>query len=184
MKKGPVSPSWYNDERSLEFLNSGKFSLEVRDLFRCRRMQMGLSYYHLSKHLGVNWSTVRKWETGQTSECTHRMRPIVDAFLKGAMDDQLRGSVLTATQNPLYLHLPEKIILALERMSNTYLLCSKHPRIRKWIEDNLNVAASLILRKLLVRDRYARQRRNLKFNSGLLSAKNAGRRGQGGFYGR
>jgi len=179
MNKRQFPVKWYNDERSLHFLNSGKFSLEIRNLFRCRRMQMGLSYYHLSRHLGVNWSTVRKWENGSTSECTHRMRPIVDSFLKGEMDDQLCGYAVPSMQTPLYIHLPEKIILALERMSNTYLLCARHPRIRKWIEDNLNAAASLTLQKLLAYDKRARQRRNARITSALLTAK-AGVRYQGG----
>ena len=171
MNKMPISANWYNQERSLEFLHSGKISVEIRTLFRCRRMQMGLSYYHLSRHFGVNWSTIRKWENGETAECTHRMRPMVDSFLRGDMNEQLKGYTLSAAQNPLYLHLPEEIVLALERMSNTYLLCARHPRIRKWIEDNLNVASSIILQKLLAIDkRRNRQRRKGRLNARLLSA--------------
>ncbi|MFR3499829.1 MAG: helix-turn-helix domain-containing protein, partial [Paraclostridium bifermentans] len=38
--------------------------LEIKDLIKLRRQELGLTYEELGKLVGVGKSTVRKWETG------------------------------------------------------------------------------------------------------------------------
>lgn len=38
--------------------------MEIKDLIRSRRQELGLTYEELGKLVGVGKSTVRKWETG------------------------------------------------------------------------------------------------------------------------
>ncbi len=68
----------------------GVFTEWVRLRLRQHRKELGLSLAGLGAKLGVDWSTVRKWETGATRRCHPSMVPVIGDFLCGCCDWRLR----------------------------------------------------------------------------------------------
>ena len=46
--------------------------MEVRDLIKQRRIELGLTQEEVAKHVGVSETTVSRWESGQISNMGHR----------------------------------------------------------------------------------------------------------------
>ena len=68
----------------------GVFTEWVRRRLRRHRVELGLSLAGLGTKLGVDWSTVRKWETGETRRCHPSLVPVIGNFLRGYYDRGLR----------------------------------------------------------------------------------------------
>ena len=68
----------------------GVFTEWVRLRLRQHRKELGLSLAGLGAKLGVDWSTVRKWETGATRRCHPSMVPVIGDFLCGCHEWRLR----------------------------------------------------------------------------------------------
>ena len=68
----------------------GVFTEWVRQRLRRHRVELGLSLAGLGTKLGVDWSTVRKWETGETRRCHPSLVPVIGNFLRGYYDRGLR----------------------------------------------------------------------------------------------
>ena len=45
---------------------NGTFTEEVRRLIKRKREELGLPYLAIAEYFKINWSTFRKWESGET----------------------------------------------------------------------------------------------------------------------
>ena len=68
----------------------GVFTEWVRLRLRQHRRELGLSLAGLGAKLGVDWSTVRKWEMGATRRCHPSLIPVIGDFLRGCCERRLR----------------------------------------------------------------------------------------------
>lgn len=59
---------------------------EMRQTLQGKRIAMGLPLKSIAAVLGVDWSTVRKWENGKTKRCSITVRPRLERFLAGEYD--------------------------------------------------------------------------------------------------
>ncbi len=127
-----------------------EFTTEIRLLFRRKRENLGLAYSSLAQVFGVNWSTVRKWEIGKTRYSNIRLRPLIEEFLNGKMDDLLRHYQDEKTsRQSISKHLSPKISNVLEKIENTYRLCINYPDLCEHLQKSLDDLSELMLKKLL-----------------------------------
>ena len=139
------------DKRRSEFVQfECEFTEKIRRIFKAKRLTLGLSYSSLGEIIGANWSTIRKWETGHTTNCNLRYRIAIEDFLN---DDA--HHILLRSQGANYslystgnAHAPD-IAIALERLENTYRLCNGHPDFCDYIWNSLNALSLLMLKKLV-----------------------------------
>ena len=95
-RKGSAGDETRNGRDGLDGMGSpetefdGVFTEWVRLRLRQHRKELGLSLAGLGAKLGVDWSTVRKWETGATRRCHPSMVPVIGDFLCGCHDWRLR----------------------------------------------------------------------------------------------
>ena len=68
----------------------GTFDEQMRELFRAKRLAVGLSMQQLGEFLKIHWSTLRKWEAGITERCRSKYVLRVAEFLDGVYDRELR----------------------------------------------------------------------------------------------
>lgn len=61
-------------------------SAPTRQRLRQKRYDLNLSFERLGKLLSVHWSTVRKWETGETSHYSSSHHEKLQAFIAGDYD--------------------------------------------------------------------------------------------------
>lgn len=131
----------------LEF--SGVFSNETRKRFRCKRLQLGLSFESVGEFFGVNWSTVRKWEQGPTRTCSGFFVRKIQRFITGEYDRMLNEKNRYGG-NPGYYsrQMPEIVSQCSEKIANTYMLCKRHPDLRKELMDNVVAVTNSVLTSL------------------------------------
>ena len=65
----------------------GEITPDIQQRLREARMRLGLPYKSVGAVLGVDWSTVRKWEKGMSRHCSLTIRPRLERFLAGGYDD-------------------------------------------------------------------------------------------------
>ncbi|MGI5922438.1 MAG: helix-turn-helix domain-containing protein [Lentisphaeria bacterium] len=70
----------------------GRITPEISRRLRQKRKSSGLSLRQLSRLLGVSWSTLHKWETGQIGHCRPRHIGILSAFASGKLDIRLSSA--------------------------------------------------------------------------------------------
>ena len=116
-----------------------EFTTELRLLFRHKRESLGLAYSSLAQIFDVNWSTVRKWEIGKTRYSNIRLRPLIEDFLNGKLDDLLLRAK----------HIPPRMSGALEKIENTYRLCLNYPDLCEHLRKSLDALSVAMLKKLL-----------------------------------
>ncbi len=107
---------------------SGTFTDEIRMLMKKKREELGLPYLTIAQFFKINWSTFRKWENGETVNCGLRHRPLIEAFLNGELDDDLK-SLYSANAAKYPTTTSSKVYQAMERVANTYTLCAQNPTI-------------------------------------------------------
>lgn len=127
---------------------NGKFTSEIRQRLREKRHELGLPFHVIAEFFDVNWSTFRKWETGETMHCTNVMRPMLEDFINGDYDEALanlvRKPILTLASQP-----PERVCQALETVANTYTLCAKYPTLAENLIRKVELIAQETLRDLV-----------------------------------
>lgn len=64
---------------------------EMRRRLLEKRVEMGVPLKGVASVLGVDWSTVRKWEDGTTKRCSITVRPRLERFLSGDYDALFAG---------------------------------------------------------------------------------------------
>ena len=127
-----------------------KFTDEIRKVFKEKREALGMTYSTLAEILDVNWSTVRKWETGKTQYCNIRHRPLIEEFLNGKLDiffKQYHNEELA--RNALSRNLSPKIASVLEKIENTYKLCADYPELCENLWKGLDSLSVQTLKMLL-----------------------------------
>jgi len=130
----------------------GTFTPEIRTLMRDKRRALGASLQQLAEMMGVNISTLRKWESGQGKRChaIHICR-IVE-FLGGEYDRRLKAVNIEARGfMHIWTSLPEHVSGRLERALTIYRICSGHPDLQQDLMDGFDNAMGGALQRLMTR---------------------------------
>ncbi|GEM_PF-5645192 len=107
---------------------TGEFNTATRERFRQIRRELGLSLQQLGDFMQINWSTIRKWETGISRTCHSRHVSRVTNFLNHCYDEKLRGlnepncSLLTIMRQ-----LPTRLRTEMEHAWTTYGVARCYP---------------------------------------------------------
>lgn len=130
----------------------GTFTPEIRELMRSRRNALGVSLQQLAELLGVNISTLRKWESGQIDTCqVVHINHIVE-FLSGEYDRRLKAASVEARNFlQLWTSLPEEVSGRLERALTIYRICTGHPDLQDNLMDGFDNAMGGTLQRLMTR---------------------------------
>ncbi|MBO7742413.1 MAG: hypothetical protein J6S21_07655 [Victivallales bacterium] len=120
----------------------GRFTPEIRRQLNMKRLSLGLSLQQLGDFLQVNWSTIRKWECGQTTICHPRHICLIRDFLAGAFDGKLSAPQSEFDELAACWHkLPPIMHSCLERITMIYELCEGEPELRSQLLAQLNTTA-------------------------------------------
>jgi transcriptional regulator with XRE-family HTH domain len=134
----------------------GEFTPELRAEFRRKRLELGMSQEQLANHFSINWSTVRKWESGQTATCHDRYIFRINDFLTGEMDRELSarqdmpGELLT-----IWNRMPPGMRSCIERAATLYGLCQHYPGLGEVLLENVNADLDHAIHKLLRTTKFA-----------------------------
>ena len=79
-----------NNATTEEFMRTGILTEEIRDELKRRRNALGLSRNSLSSTLGIDYSTLTRWEDGCTCCVKTMLRKMLRDFLTGGLDDCFR----------------------------------------------------------------------------------------------
>ena len=131
---------------------NGTFTDEIRRLMRQKREELGLPYLTVAQYFTVNWSTFRKWESGETITCGLRHRPMIEAFINGDLDRELKA-VYSANSIKYPSMTPSKVYQAMERVANTYTLCAQNPTIGETMLEKIDQIAMDTLKHLVFASR-------------------------------
>lgn len=85
------------EQRKVHF--EGDFTDTIREVFKAHRLHLGISLQQLGMFLKINWSTIRKWESGKTRCCHAKHISRVNAFLNHEYDARL--GLLRKSENSL-----------------------------------------------------------------------------------
>jgi hypothetical protein len=130
----------------------GTFTEDIRRLMKKKREELGLPYLTVAQYFSVNWSTFRKWENGETVNCGLRHRPLIEAFINGDLDKELKA-IYTASSVKYPSTAPSKVYQAMERIANTYTLCAQNPSIGETMLEKIEQIAMDTLKHLIVASR-------------------------------
>ncbi len=83
-------------EPANDIVFDGHITPDLGRLIRQKRNSLGLSLRELSTLLGVSWSTIHKWETGQIIHCRPQYGGILTAFVTGKLDARLSSATPSA----------------------------------------------------------------------------------------
>ena len=148
-----------SDEASLA---AGALSSAAGVLIRRKRCSLGLTRSRLARLLGVERSTLCRWEDGGASRCRPSNRRLVAAFLQGRYDQCLEpkehvDAAQEESKEPLlptsWTTLPPDILARLERAMNIYRICCSHPDLQAGFVEGLDALMGGTLRAALERSR-------------------------------
>ena len=130
----------------------GTFTPEIRTLMRDRRNALGTSLQQLAEMIGVNISTLRKWEHGVVNACQTVHINRVAEFLNGEYDRRLKVADIEARGfMHLWTSLPEYVSGRLERALTIYRICSGHPDLQENLMEGFDTAMGGTLHQLMIR---------------------------------
>lgn len=122
---------------------------EFRRLFREKRLELGLTYSRLSAYFLVNWSTIRKWEVGESRNCNSRVRPLLVRFLSGDADQELGVKLWPKLPGGLPQGLPRLARNCLNSYLQTYQDCEGYPDLRREMLQIITGATTILVNRLL-----------------------------------
>ncbi len=102
---------------------------------------MGLSVQKLGEAMGVNWSTLRKWEDGSVGSCRPAHARKLSRFLAGELDETIRrmsSTPLSRNEEKRSQALP--LLECMERISGLYRICEGNPTLESAMVSRLNEA--------------------------------------------
>ncbi len=105
----------------------GRFTPEVRARLRAKRLELGASFQTLGNTLGVNGSTLRKWEVGEILDCHGKNMMLVGRYLDGQFDQAVAEASAAQSNPPPRPGLPPELRRILERVAELYELCRHYP---------------------------------------------------------
>ena len=73
-------------EPANDIVFDGHITPDLARLLRQKRKSLDLSLRELSPLLGISWSTLQKWETGQINTCRPQHGVILTSFVTGKLD--------------------------------------------------------------------------------------------------
>ncbi|MDD4537819.1 MAG: helix-turn-helix transcriptional regulator [Lentisphaeria bacterium] len=76
-------------EPANDIVFDGHITPDLARLLRQKRKSLDLSLRELSPLLGISWSTLQKWETGQINTCRPQHGVILTSFVTGKLDAHL-----------------------------------------------------------------------------------------------
>lgn len=79
-------------EPANDIVFDGHITPDLGRLLRQKRKSLELSLRQLSPVLGISWSTLQKWETGQINTCRPDHGRILTAFISGKFDARFSSS--------------------------------------------------------------------------------------------
>ena len=120
-----------------EMHNRVPITEETRKALRAKRLGFGLSYSGAAEHIGVHWSTYRKWETGETTQYTRAVEHRVQYFL-----NEDKPSIAAIDEQERATRLMEKLI---SRFRYTYRLCRNQPRLTERLTARLETLIDDVL---------------------------------------
>ena len=129
----------------------GVFHEEIRQAFIRKRRELGVTYSQIGDLLGINRSTIRKWEHGDTTTCHGKYITAIQGFLNGAYDrhfEQLLHAPATLLQ--LWQHLDTPIQQCIERAITVYGLCLAFPAICASLQSALTETLNSAIRQILL----------------------------------
>jgi len=95
---------------------NGRISPDLSRLLHQKRKSLHLSLRKLSRILGISWSTLHKWETGQINTCRPHHRDILTSFVC----DNLNAHLSPANSSPATLDVnPDQTILLFVQTQNS-----------------------------------------------------------------
>ncbi|OGV86609.1 MAG: hypothetical protein A3K19_03665 [Lentisphaerae bacterium RIFOXYB12_FULL_65_16] len=136
---------------------------EMRQRLRQKRVELGLTLKAVGMLLGVDWSTVRKWENGLTRRCSITVGPRLERFLRGEFDGELAAAqggdvvarvreVREALASP---YVEECTALSrggveaiLKRAGTVYNVCANHPKLQRELLRRIETATDAVLAKV------------------------------------
>lgn len=130
-------------------------SAQTRQRLRQKRYDLNLSFERLGELLSVHWSTVRKWETGETSHYSSAHHEKLQAFIAGDYDHLFTARRVIA---PLPLpddELPtgddpnsQRLDSVLRRLAHLYQLAQPNSSLQSAIIRQLDDLSDSILARL------------------------------------
>ncbi len=128
----------------------GQFTPGVRQELRNKRLTLGITQERLAWLLKTNWSTLRKWEAGQTTACHDRYIPRINDFLDGAYDESLHSMrELESILQLLWGALSHDFQTCLERLINLHTLCQHYPSLCDCVVQKLRTCIAQIIDQLM-----------------------------------
>jgi predicted transcriptional regulator len=136
---------------------------ETRRRRRETRVELGLTFKAVGMLLGVDWSTVRKWETGLTRRCSITVGPRLERLLRGEFDMELTGAhgsdvaarvreVREALAAPYVDELSGLahggIEPVLKRAGTVFNVCAGQPRLQRELLRRIEAATDSVLAKV------------------------------------
>lgn len=122
---------------------AGRFTPAIRKRIKSKRLSLGLSLQQLGDFLKINWSTIRKWESGSTTICHPRHIRLIQNLLDGEFDQSLRVAPTELDELASCWHkLPTMMHNCLERVTMIYDLCEGEPELRAQLMAQLNATAN------------------------------------------
>ncbi|MGN0866554.1 MAG: helix-turn-helix domain-containing protein [Oligosphaeraceae bacterium] len=119
----------------------GVFTPGVRRRMRNRRKALGLSMQQLGETMGVNWSTLRKWEDGTVGFCRPFHARKLSRFLAGELDDAIQTmSSIPRSRNEEKRNQALPLLECMERISGLYRICEGNPALESAMVSRLNEA--------------------------------------------
>ena len=95
-------------EPANDIVFDGHITPDLARLLRQKRKSLDLSLRELSPLLGISWSTLQKWETGQINTCRPQHGVILTSFVTGKLDAGL-PSAKPSAKAPAFT--PEQSVL-------------------------------------------------------------------------
>ena len=128
-----------------------QFTDEIRQLIRRKRNQLGLSYAQMADFLGINWTTIRKWEKGPTGYCELVYRPKIEGFINGDFDDDFidKGTLASKGYEP---PMPEAVYQCFERIAGVCTLCNGNETIIQELVEHVDEATRKALSELIAKE--------------------------------
>ncbi len=127
----------------------GKFTREICEKLREKRLHLGVSTHHVAQALGIVWQTYAKWENGVLQTCHNRNIPRVQKYLDGELDQEILLCQKSAS--------PERkensdtmMNHAFHLLANVHALCGEFPALQQEFRHGLMDDLRQVLNSLLL----------------------------------